>query len=87
MFVKAGLTPLEALQTATINPAKFLGRTQDLGTIEKGKKPPTWCCSMPTRSTTSAHHEDLSRSIERTYLSRSDLDGILKDVETTAREK
>jgi imidazolonepropionase-like amidohydrolase len=35
--VRAGLTPLESLQTATLNPARFLGRTQDLGTIEKGK--------------------------------------------------
>ena len=37
LFVKAGLTPLEALQTATINPAKFLGREKELGTIERGK--------------------------------------------------
>jgi imidazolonepropionase-like amidohydrolase len=37
LFVKAGLTPLEALQTATINPAKFLGREKDLGTIDNGK--------------------------------------------------
>jgi imidazolonepropionase-like amidohydrolase len=36
LFVKAGLTPLEALQTATINPAKFLGREKELGAIEKG---------------------------------------------------
>jgi imidazolonepropionase-like amidohydrolase len=37
LLVRAGLTPLESLQTATLNPARFLGRTQDLGTIEKGK--------------------------------------------------
>lgn len=37
LFVKAELTPLNALQTATINPAKFLGREKELGTIEKGK--------------------------------------------------
>lgn len=37
MMVESGLTPLGALQTATINPAKFLGRTEDLGTVEKGK--------------------------------------------------
>jgi imidazolonepropionase-like amidohydrolase len=30
-------TPLEALQCATLNPAKFLGREKDLGTIERGK--------------------------------------------------
>jgi imidazolonepropionase-like amidohydrolase len=37
LLVQAGLTPLEALQTATINPAKFFGKEKELGTIEKGK--------------------------------------------------
>ena len=37
LFVRAGLTPYEALQTATVNPAKYLGRDRELGTIEKGK--------------------------------------------------
>jgi imidazolonepropionase-like amidohydrolase len=37
LFVTCGLTPVEALQTATLNPAIFLGRTADLGTIEAGK--------------------------------------------------
>jgi imidazolonepropionase-like amidohydrolase len=37
IFVKAGFTPLEALQTATLNPAVFLGLEQQLGTVEVGK--------------------------------------------------
>jgi Amidohydrolase family len=37
LLVQAGLTPLEALQTATINPAEFLGLSKTLGTVEKGK--------------------------------------------------
>jgi imidazolonepropionase-like amidohydrolase len=37
LLVRAGLTPVESLQTATINPARFLGMEKDLGTIEKGK--------------------------------------------------
>ena len=37
MFVKAGFTPMESLQTATINPAKFLGKEKDLGTVQRGK--------------------------------------------------
>ena len=36
-FVDAGFTPLEALQTATINPARFLGMEELQGTVEKGK--------------------------------------------------
>jgi predicted amidohydrolase YtcJ len=37
LFVQAGLTPGEALKTATYNPAKFLGMLDQLGTVEKGK--------------------------------------------------
>ncbi len=37
LFVEAGLTPFEALQTATINPVKFLSMTDSLGTVEQGK--------------------------------------------------
>lgn len=36
-FVEAGLTPLEALQTATKNPAAFFGLSDRTGTIETGK--------------------------------------------------
>jgi adenine deaminase len=37
LMVQAGMTPLQALQTATINPARFLGQEENLGTVEKGK--------------------------------------------------
>jgi len=37
LMVDSGLSPLAALQTATINPARFLHRTSDLGSVEAGK--------------------------------------------------
>ena len=37
LLVQTGFTPLEALQAATVNPAKFLGLEKSLGTVEKGK--------------------------------------------------
>ena len=37
LLVEAGLTPLEALRTATVNPARVLGMADALGTIETGK--------------------------------------------------
>ena len=37
LYVKGGLTPLAALQTATINPARFLAATDSLGVIARGK--------------------------------------------------
>jgi imidazolonepropionase-like amidohydrolase len=36
-FVQAGLSPLQALQTATINPAKYLNKDKQLGTVDPGK--------------------------------------------------
>jgi Amidohydrolase family len=37
LLAKAGLTPMEALQSATRNAAEFLGRLRAEGTIERGK--------------------------------------------------
>ncbi len=37
LLVEAGLSPMEALQAATLNPARFLGKEKDLGTVEKGR--------------------------------------------------
>jgi imidazolonepropionase-like amidohydrolase len=36
-IVQAGLTPLAALQAATINPARFLGLETSVGTVERGQ--------------------------------------------------
>jgi hypothetical protein len=36
-FVEAGLSPLDALRTATINPAKYLNKENELGSIEEAK--------------------------------------------------
>ena len=37
LLVEAGFSPLEALQAATLSPAKFLGRTDTYGTIQVGR--------------------------------------------------
>jgi imidazolonepropionase-like amidohydrolase len=37
LLVDAGLTPLQALESATLNPARFLGIERDFGTVERGK--------------------------------------------------
>ena len=37
-MVRGGMTRLAALQTATINPARYLGREQTLGTVAAGRK-------------------------------------------------
>jgi imidazolonepropionase-like amidohydrolase len=37
LFVQAGLTPLAALQAATIAPARFFHATDSLGTVAPGQ--------------------------------------------------
>ena len=37
LMASADLTPLQALQTAAVSPARFLGRLDELGTIGPGK--------------------------------------------------
>jgi len=37
LLVQAGLTPMEALQSATRNPARYFGNLADMGTLETGK--------------------------------------------------
>jgi len=36
-FVRGGMSPLDALKTATVNPARYLGLDGDIGSIEPGK--------------------------------------------------
>ena len=38
LYVEAGFTPLEALQAATVVPARVLGKDKELGTITIGKR-------------------------------------------------
>ena len=35
LLVESGFTPMEALQTATLNPARYFGTLKDMGTIER----------------------------------------------------
>lgn len=37
MLVRAGLTPMEALEAATVHPAEFFGMSGELGTVETGR--------------------------------------------------
>jgi len=37
LLVQSGLTPMEALQAATLNAARFMDREKELGTIEPGR--------------------------------------------------
>jgi len=87
LFVKAGLTPMEALQTATLNPAKFLGRTNDLGTVQTGKLADLVLLDSNPLDDIRNTQKISAVVLGGRYISRADLDGILNNVEAIAREK
>jgi len=86
-FVKAGFTPLEALQTATLNPAQFLGKTAELGTIEEGKIADLVLLDANPLDDISNTQKIRAVSLAGRYLSRSDLDNLLHGVEVAAAAK
>jgi imidazolonepropionase-like amidohydrolase len=87
LFVKAGLTSMEALQTATLNPAKFLGRTRDSGTVETGKFADLVLLDADPLSDIRNTQKISVVILGGRYFSRADLDKILKNVEAAAQEK
>jgi imidazolonepropionase-like amidohydrolase len=84
LFVQAGLTPVEALQTATRNPAQFLGRLSDLGTVQAGKIADL--VLLDANPLDDIHNTRKIRAVVLAgrYLSRSDLDEMLHRVEIAA---
>src|SRR5262249_1801197 len=83
-FVDAGFTPLAALQTATINPARFLGRDNDLGSVEPGKLADLVVLDANPLLDLASTRPILPVAAGR-YRSRDELDAILRDVATAAR--
>ena len=84
IFVQAGLTPMEALQTATRNPAEFLGKLSDMGTLQAGK-----IADLVLLDANPLDDIHNTRKIQAVvlagrYFSRSDLDEMLHQVEVAA---
>jgi imidazolonepropionase-like amidohydrolase len=84
MLVLAGLTPLEALQTATINPAHYLSATDSMGTVEPGHIADLVLLGANPL-------DDISNSrlingvvLNGVYLDRVALDGLLANAELAA---
>jgi imidazolonepropionase-like amidohydrolase len=86
-FVAAGFTPMEALQTATINPAKFLGRRGDFGTVEKGRVADLVLLDANPLEDIRNTQKIAAVVANGRYLARSQLDGILAQVAAYARQQ
>lgn len=83
-FVAAGFTPMEALQTATINPARFLGMEERLGTVEKGRLADLVLLDENPLDDIRNTQKIAAVIVDGRYLSRGDLDKMLAGVERAA---
>ena len=87
LLVEAGLTPMEALQAATRNPAEYLGLSDSLGTVEKGK-----IADLVLLDANPLEEIGNTRKISAVvsqgrFISQSSLQEMLANVEVSARGK
>jgi cytosine/adenosine deaminase-related metal-dependent hydrolase len=87
LFVQAGLTPMEALQTATINPAKFLTPTPSLGTIEQGKLADLVLLDANPLADINNTKKISAVVLNGRYFMRETLDKMLAEVKAVANQK
>ena len=83
LLVRAGLTPMEALQAATLNAGKYLGLA-DTGTIEKGKRADLVLLDANPLQDIKNTRKIQSVVLAGRYFSRVDLDHLLHEVEEEA---
>jgi imidazolonepropionase-like amidohydrolase len=84
LFVAAGFTPLEALQTATLNPARFLGLTNDLGTVADGKIADLLVVTADPLKNINNTRQVAGVIVNGRWFSRADLDEMLNRVSERA---
>ena len=81
-LVRAGLTPLAALQAATITPARFFDVDDQLGTIEAGKLADLVLLEEDPLSDVSNTRRIAAVIVKGRLLDRKELDGILGGMST-----
>lgn len=83
-LVQAGLTPVQALQAATLNPAEFLGRSAQQGTIQAGKRADL--VLLDANPLEDIHNLEKIQTVvvNGQVLGRSDLDALLTAAERFA---
>lgn len=80
-FVKAGLTPADALAAATIRPAEFLGLEDEYGSVAAGRRADLVLLQAnPLEDIANTRRIDAVIFGGRLF-ARTDLDGLLRDVE------
>ena len=78
------MTPFEALQTATVNPAKYLNLTDSLGTIEPGKLADLVLLDANPLADIGNTRRIAAVVFNGRFLSKKALEKMLAEVQTTA---
>ncbi len=86
-LVAAGFTPLEALQAATLDPARFLEKTKDFGAVEKGRVADLVLLDANPLDDIRNTRTIAAVVANGRYFSREELDRILARVEEYARTR
>jgi imidazolonepropionase-like amidohydrolase len=88
VFVRAGLTPLQALQAATINGAEFMGRAATHGALAAGKAADLVLLNGNPLDDIEATQRIDAVVLRGKFYGRAQLDAMLKDVEAkVARQR
>ena len=87
LLVEAGLSPLQALQAATVNPARYLGLSNLLGTIEKGKIADLVLLEANPLENIGNTKKIAAVVVNGRYLPKESLQKMLADVEVAANRK
>jgi hypothetical protein len=85
-LVQAGLSPIEALRTATLNPAMFFGKEKEWGTVEKGKVADLVLLDANPLDVISNTQKIFAVIVNGKLLQRSDLDNLFRLVEVQAQK-
>jgi len=84
LLVQSGLTPAEALRTATINPARFLHDEAANGSVAAGKNADLVLLDANPLDSIKNTQRIAAVVVRGRYLDRAELDGMLGAVEKTA---
>jgi imidazolonepropionase-like amidohydrolase len=86
-FVAAGFTPLEALQTATLNPASFFEMEDRLGSVEQGKLADLVLLSANPLEDIANTQKIAAVIVDGRYFRRAELDKMLARAEAAAHRQ
>jgi len=87
LLVESGLSPFEALQTATINPARFFGMQDSVGTIESGKIADLILLNANPLENISSTKKIAAVIVNGKLYQRNDLDRLLELSENMAKSR